>query len=363
MSGREGTGRGARQKARPTRATAFQRLQERGEQILSWVPELRKTLLPEGEQQGLEALLTQIENLRGRMKSRAQETSRDLEARAERLLGDLEQQAVKRLGPLLTRANVLSRTDLEPIEDRMAHVEERLGTLLDDRANLTTRVLDLERRLEEAQADASERMREATLALSTGDEMQGAIATVHSHLDALSKEQVSRNLEFGKLHDRLVRLEMRLGDLLKEHGARQAEQEETKHRLAALDTTLVAEREETRGRLSALNATLEDAVGTLRSTAEQAAAAAVATRDTAGRLDTLRDERTGDRRELFQIEHRIGDVERTLRQVELRLGDLTERQSAGREEIASLAARVSQLELAAARPATAPALPGHTEGH
>jgi chromosome segregation ATPase len=343
MSARD-TARGAKQKpAHPGGETAYERLHVRGEQLLSSLAGLRK-LLPENEQ-GLDGIMQQIESLRGTLSKRAQETGRGIEARAERVLNDLERQAVRRLGPLLTRANVLSRTDVAPMESRIAHLEGRLGTLLDDRATLTSRVLELERNLEDARATASEREREASLALNAGDQLHGALSDVREHLDALSKEQMSRNLDAGRFQDRLTRLEMRLGDLLKEHGSRLGDQEDVRQRLAAI------------------NDNLEASTRTLRNAAEEAAAAVAATRETATRLDSLREERTADRGELFQLAHRIGDVERALRQVELRLGDLAERHTAGREELAALAARVSQLELVTARPSTAAGIHGQAEGH
>jgi chromosome segregation ATPase len=344
MSAREDSERSGQAKARHDDTSPFSRLQARGEKLLDTLAGLRKNILPEGEQ-GLDALLGQIDRLRDSVSRRAQETGRDLEARAEQMLGDLEHEAVRRLGPVLTRANVLSRADVAPLESRLAHLEGRLGGLLDDRAALTSRVLELERTIDDTRAVASEREREASLALSTGDVLHQALAEVREHLDALSKDQVSRSLESGKLQDRLVRLEMRLGDILKDQGSRVSDQDDIRQRLARV------------------NETLDESARTLRGAAEEAGAAVTASRQAATQIEALRNERTADRSELFQVAHRIGDVERSLRQIELRLGDLTERHTAGREEIASLAARVSQLELSAARPATAGSLHGQAEGH
>jgi len=344
MSAREGTGRGAKQRAREPSESPYERLHVRGEQILSTLSSLRKHLLPENEQ-GLDAIRDQIGGVRDTIRRRAQETGRGLEARAERVLADIEEQAVRRLGPVLTRANVLSRADVAPLESRLAHLEGRLGTLLDDRAALTGRITELERHLEDARAVASEREREANMALSTGDALHGTITDIREHLDAISREHMTRNLDTGKLQDRIVRLEMRLGDLLRDHGSRQGDHDDLKRRLAAV------------------NDNLEQSTQVLRGAAEEAAAAVAATRETAERLDGLRDERAADRGELFQLAHRIGDVERVLRQIDLRLGDLTERHTAGREELASLAARVSQLELTAARPAAPGAARTPAEGH
>ncbi len=491
MSARERPGSGAKKQASQDDTNPLHRLQARGEQLLGSLSDLRKTLLPEGEQ-SLDTVLEQIDKVRNTVSRRAQETGRELEARAEQALGEFEHEVVRRLGPVFTRANVLSRADVAPLESRIAHLEGRLSTVLDDRATLTSRVLELERNLEEARAVASEREREATMALSTGDGLLQAIADVREHLDSLSRDHVSRNLESGKLEDRLVRLEMRLGELLKDQTARVAELERNLNReretpldvspgdgvpqaiadvrehldslsrdqvsrnlesgkvedrlmrmelrlgellkeqtarvadketlqtrltqvdealatyesrlgdlqdaqaatgrasaddehgmharLAEVTNTLTAqaaqirsveqghstrasEKEEIQARLARVNETLEESARTLESAAKEASAAIAATRELGTHIETLRDERTTDRGEFFQLAHRLGDVERTLRQCDLRLGDLTERHTAGREELVSLAARISQLELAAARPATAPGLRGQPEGH
>jgi len=501
MSARERTGSGTKKQASQARqaskddASPLHRLQARGEQLLDSLSDLRKTILPEGEQ-SLDGVLEQIDKVRNTVSRRAQETGRDIEARAEQALGDFEHEVVRRLGPVFTRANVLSRADVAPLESRIAHLEGRLGTVLDDRATLTSRVVELERNLEEARATANEREREATMALSTGDGLlqaitdvrehldslsrdhvsrnlesgkledrlvrletrlgellkeqgarvtelernlndastrereatqavstgdglQLAIADVREHLDSLSRDQVSRNLESGKLEDRLLRLEIRLGELLKEQGARVADKESLQARLAQVDETLAVygtrlgdlhqaqaadsradaqdvhgtqarlaevtstltahaaqlrsveqensmrtgEKEEIQARLARVNETLDESARALESAAREATAAITTTRELGTHIETLREERTTDRGEFFQLAHRLGEVERTLRQCDLRLGDLTERHTAGREELASLAARISQLELAAARPTATSGLRDRPEGH
>ena len=493
MSARERTGSGAKKRASqaPNDDTSpLHRLQARGEQLLGSLAELRKTILPEGEQ-SIDTVLGQFEKVRDTVSRRAQETGRDIEARAEQALGELEHEVVRRLGPVFTRANVLSRADVAPLESRIAHLEGRLGTVLDDRATLTSRVLELERNLDEARAIASEREREATMALSTGDGLlqaitdvrehldslsrdqmsrnlesgkqedrlgrletrlgelvntqttsltelerklndatthereagvavstdaglQLAIADLREHLDSLSRDQVSRNLESGKFEDRLMRIEIRLGELLKEQSARSTEKETLQARLTQVDETLAvygtrlgdlhkvqtadtdengmqarlaevttslntheaqlrnveqehraraSEKEAIHASLARVNETLEESARTLGNAATEATAAIAATRELNTHIETLREERTTDRGEFFQLAQRLGDIERTLRQCDLRLGDLTERHTAGREELASLAARISQLELAAARPSSATNLRGQPEGH
>jgi len=360
MSEREHTGRSNRSKAAAkANENAFRRLQTRGERLLHWFPELGKGWLREGEP-GIDSILEQIRSLSGQVSRRAQRTGRDIETRAERLLADIEKQAVRGLKPLLTRAQVASHAEVGSLDRRIAHVEGRLGSLLDDRAEITSRVLELEHQIEETRVDMSERLREFNLALATSDAVRGEIAGVREHLDALSKEQVTRSLELGKLHDRVVRLEMRFGDLLKEQGGQ------------------LAEHEEMNKRLGALGAELEQSLHALRAAVDQAAESAATARATADRVTAIAGERARDRADIEQLARRSGELdtlarrtgelealarrvgdseaitrradelERTLRQVELRVGDLTERQTATREELTAFAARTRQLEASAA---------------
>ncbi len=343
MSSRETGGRG-RQKPQPESASTFQRLQSRGERLLHWFPEVRKTLTREGEP-GLDALLGQLQSLRGQVSKRAQATGRDLEERAERVLAELERQAVRGLRPLLTRANVASHAEVETLERRIAHLEGRLGPLLDDRSHVSTRVGSLEKQLEEVRADSSERMRDLSLQLSAADEVRADLIELRGHLDALSKDQVTRSLELGKQHDRLVRLEMRFGDFLKDHGAEIAGHDETVKQLRAFDRAL------------------EDGARLARGAAADAAAAAQTARDATDRMDTVSSELARTRGEVERALQHLGDLERTVRQLELRVGDLGERHGIVRDELAAFAARISQLELTAGQPIT-PATPlDHAEGH
>ena len=346
MSTRDVGGRN-RQKARPeteSREGTFRRLQNRSERLLHWFPELRKTLTTNGEP-ALESLLSQLQSLRGQVSKRAQETGRDLEERAERILGELERQAVRGLRPLLTRANVASHAEVETLERRIAHLEGRLGPLLDDRSQVSQRVGALEKQIEEARADASERMRELTLQLTTGEEVRAELSELRGHLDALSKDQVTRSLELGKQHDRLVRLEMRFGDFLKDHGAQGANQDEVKRRLGALERAL------------------EESTRLVRSASDDAGASARTTRDIVERIEAMSAEQARQREEIARTLRSLGDLERLVRQLELRLGDLGERQSGFREELAAFAARVSQLELTTAQRATPATLAPNIEGH
>jgi predicted nucleic acid-binding Zn-ribbon protein len=356
MSEREHTGRSSRSKTAAKQSeNAFRRLQTRGERLLHWFPELGKSWVRESEP-GIESLLEQIRSLRGQVSRRAQETGRDIEARAERLFADLEKQAVRGLRPLLTRAQVASHAEVGSLEHRIAHLEGRLGSLLDDRSQLTTRILQLERQLGEARVDVSERLREVHLGLAAGDAVHRELAGIHEHLDALSKEQVTRSLELGKLHDRIVRLEMRFGDLLKEQGGQVADHEEMKKRLGALGHEI---EESARVLGSAVDQAVESAA-TVRATAERVTAiAAERARDRAeieqlvrrtGEIDTLA-RRTGEIEVLARHE---GDLERALRQLELRVGDLTERQTATREDLTGFVAHIRLLETSAAAPVASP---------
>lgn len=345
MSERVGNGRTSnRPKPRPETETPLRRLQARGGQLLHWFPELGKTLLRESEP-SVESLLSQVQSLRGALRRRAGETGRDLEARAERLLGDLERQAVERLQPLLNRAQVASQRDTDAIEGRVAHLEGRLGPLLDDRVALTTRVADLEHQLGEARADLGERVRELDLRLTAADDIRNDLAELRGHLDALAKEQIARSLELGKLHDRIVRMEMRFGDLLKEHGTQLADHEDVKKRLGALASEL------------------ESTTRLTRSATDDSTRALQATRDSAERLAALTVERARERIELEQHGERGLEIERIIRQLDLRLGDLGERHTAVREDFATLSARMAQLELTAAPPPASTTKIERSEGH
>lgn len=325
-------------------ASTLRRLQERGERLLQWFPELRKTWQRDAEP-SLEALVSQLQSLGGQVSRRAQETGRDLEARAERLLGDLERQAVRGLGPLLSRANLASGTELSDLETRLHELEERVTPLAERESQLAESVDGVCRTLDEARADATERLREITMRLAAGDELQHEIGRIHEHVDALSKEQVARSLEIGKLQDRLVRLEMRMGDVLKEQSGQLAAQHDVARRVSEIEHGVV---ESTRG------------LQYLRSQVEGASADG---RATDARLTALMSARNGDHDELTRLADLLGSIHQTLRQVDLRIGDLGERFAGVREELASLAARVSHLELAPTQPVSAGVLTGRTEGH
>jgi chromosome segregation ATPase len=345
MSERVGNGRAAnRAKPRSDAPTRFQRLQTRGGQLLQWFPELGKTLLREGEP-SLEAVLSQIQSLRGEVRRRAGATGRDLEARAERLLGDLERQAVDRLQPLLSRAQVASQRETEALEDRVARLEGRLDPLFEDRAALSSRVATLERQLMEARSEMGERIRELDVRAAAAEHVRTDVAELRSHLDALAKEQLTRSLELGKLHDRITRMELRFGDLLKEHGAHLAEHEEVKKRLGVLASEI-----ETSIRLAA-------------TAADQARQATAAAQGSEERVTTLAAERLRERTDLEQLGERGLEIERIIRQLELRIGDLAERHTGVREEVAGLAARMAKLELTSAPAPTSSGAIERSEGH
>lgn len=349
MNGRESSQRQNRPKGRtespPIESeNTLRRLQAQGERLLQWVPELRKSWQRDAEP-NLEALLGHLQTLSGEVSRRAQETGRDLEARAEKLLSELERHAVRRLEPLLSRANLASGTELSEMEERFASLESRLASAIDERVKLEARLGDVQRELLEARADVSERMRELTVRLSSHDELCGELASIHHHLDALSKEQVTRSLEIGKLQDRLVRLEMRMGDVLKEQGTQAASQQDTARRLNGLDHGIA---DSTR------------AVEALRSDLGAAAADA---RGTDARLTSVVAARNADHDELTRLADLLASVQQTLRQLDLRLGDLGERYTGVREELAGLAARVSHVELAATRAVSRTMLDERREGH
>lgn len=324
--------------------STLRRLQARGERLLQWFPELRKTWQRDAEP-SLEALVNQLQSLGGEVSRRAQETGRDLEARAERLLGDLERQAVRGLGPILSRANLASGSELADVDTRLHELEMRLAPIAEREDRLEASIEGVRRALDEARAEATERLRETTMRLAAGEELQHEVTRVHEHVDAMSKEQVARSLEIGKLHDRLVRLELRMGDVIKEQSGQVAAQQDAARRMGEIAQEVV---ESTRG------------VQYLRGQIEGAAAEG---RATDARLTALMSARNGDHDELTRLADLLGNIHQTLRQVDLRLGDLGERYAGVREELASLAARVSQLELAPTQPVSATMLTGRTEGH
>jgi DNA repair exonuclease SbcCD ATPase subunit len=324
--------------------TTLRRLQARGERLLRWFPEIRNTWQRDGEP-GLESLLTHLQTLGGQVSRRAQETGRDLEARAERVLADLERQAMRGLGPILSRANLASGRELSNLELRLAQLEERLEPLLESRTQLTSQLANVQRALDDARADATERLREMTVLISANDELRNDLGRVHDHLDTLSKEQVTRSLEIGKLHDRLVRVEIRMGDVLKEQGAQLTAHQDMARKITELDQSFA---ESTRS---------------VQSVREQAESATAEGRATDARLTAFMSARSADHDELARLADLLGSVQQTLRQVDLRLGDLGERYAGVREELADLSARVSHLELAPTRPISATILTGRTEGH
>jgi len=321
---------------------AFRRLQSRGGQLLHWFPELSKTLLGEGD---LESMLGQINGLRTEVRRRAGATSRDLEARAERILGELERQAVQRLQPLLNRAHVASQNETGALDERVAHLESRIGTLLEDRAMLTGRVSDLESQLRETRVELGERVREVDMRLTATDDLRGDLADLRHQLDTLAKDHVARSLELGKLQDRILRMEMRFGDLLKEHSSHLADHEDVKKRLGELASAI------------------EAATRLTRSAADHATEATTLARGAADRVAAFTVEHARERSEIEQMDTRGAEIERVVRQLELRLGDLGERHTGVREDLATLGARMAQLELTAA-PAPAPSSgTERSEGH
>jgi len=319
-------------------------LQVRGERLLQWFPELRKTWQQDAEP-ALQTLIGQVQTIGGQVGRSALETGRDLEARAERVLADLERQAVRGLGPLLSRVNLASVTGLSDLENRLVELEERFEPLLESRTQLAAGLADIQTTLHEARADVTERFRETTVRLSAFDELQSDLGRVHGHLDVLSKEQVTRSLDIGKLQDRLVRLELRMGDVLKEQATHLAAQHDTTRRIGELDQHL-AESDQA-----------------LASVQDAAATATLEVRATDSRLTTVVAARNADHDELTRLGDVLGGIQQMLRQVDLRLGDLGERFSGLREDLANLSLRVSNLELAPTRPAGSNMLTGRTEGH
>jgi chromosome segregation ATPase len=199
--------------------------------------------------------------------------------------------------------------------------------------------------LDEARAEVGERLRETTMRLAASEEVHQELGRMHEHLDALSKEQVARSLDIAKLQDRLVRLEMRMGDVLKEQADHGAAQQDTTRRIVDLEQTVAGSARD---------------LQYVRGHVEGAAADG---RATDARLTALMSARNADHDELSQLTDLLGSIQQTLRQVDLRLGDLGERYAGVRDELANLSARVSHLELAQTHPVSAAMLAGRSEGH
>jgi DNA repair ATPase RecN len=143
----------------------------------------------------------------------------------------------------------------------------------------------------------------------------------------------------------MVRIELRMGDVLKEQAAHLAAQHDVTRRVGEIDQ-----------RVAEVNAAAAAA-------REQATAATMEIRAADSRLTTVVAARNADHDELTRLEELLGAIQQTLRQVDLRLGDLGERYTGLREELANLSLRVSNLELAPTRPADAAMLTGRSEGH
>jgi chromosome segregation ATPase len=217
--------------------------------------------------------------------------------------------------------------------------------LLDERTVLRERLDDLSRTLDEIRADASERVRDLQLRLSIAEELRGELAALREQLEALAKQHVTRALDLGKLDDRIARVEVRLGDVLKEHAMRTAEHEDVRRRLVGVERAG------------------EETSQLVRAASDQVAQATALARQHAHRFAALGDELATVRGEAALLAVRSGEADRERRQIELRLGDLLERQAALRDEVIGLAARLSDLELAAARRPGTGAPGEHAEGH
>jgi chromosome segregation ATPase len=324
--------------------STLRRLQARGERLLQWFPELKNTWQRDAEP-GIEALLGHLQSLGGQVSRRAQETGRDLEARAERVPAELERQAVRGLSPLLSRANLASGSELTDLESRLMQLEARLDPMEETRVRFASELERVQATLAEARVDVTERLREVTVRVAAHDDLRTDLDKLQEHLDALSREQVTRSLEIGKLHDRLVRLEMRMGDVLKEQTAQLGVNQETARKTVELNDALTQSSRDAQE----MHARMETA--------------ATEARATDSRLTALMSARNADHDELTRFNDLLTGIQQTLRQVDLRLGDLGERYAGVREDLANLSARVSNLELAPTRPVSAAMLTGRTEGH
>jgi chromosome segregation ATPase len=138
---------------------------------------------------------------------------------------------------------------------------------------------------------------------------------------------------------------MRMGDMLKEQGAHLSLQQEATRRTEGLEQAVA------------------ESSRTMQYVRGQVEGAAAEGRATDARLTALMSARNGDHDELTRLTDVLGSINQTLRQVDLRLGDLGERYAGVREELASLSARVSHLELSPTGSVSGALLTGRSEGH
>ena len=136
-----------------------------------------------------------------------------------------------------------------------------------------------------------------------------------------------------------------MGDVLKEQAVHLTTQQDVSKRVGDLDQAIG---ETARG------------MQYVRGQVEEAAAEG---RATDARLTALMSARNGDHDELTRLGDLLASIQQTLRQVDLRLGDLGERYAGVRDELANISARVSHLELAPTGSVSAGMLTGRTEGH
>jgi chromosome segregation ATPase len=120
--------------------------------------------------------------------------------------------------------------------------------------------------------------------------------------------------------------------------------------------------EDVKKRLAALASEVDAATRLARGAVDDAMKATTTARGSADRLAALGVEHARERSDIDQLGERGLEIERIIRQLELRIGDLAERQTGTREDLAALAARMGQLELTAAPPAQA-STHDRAEGH
>jgi uncharacterized coiled-coil protein SlyX len=136
-----------------------------------------------------------------------------------------------------------------------------------------------------------------------------------------------------------------MGDVLRDHDAELAARTALERRLGAVEQTI------------------SESTRAVQAVRDQAIDIITEGRATDARLTALVSARNTDHDELGRLTDVLASVQQTLRQVDLRLGDLGERYGAVREELAGMAARVSNLELAPARAVGQSIMAERTEGH
>ncbi len=292
-----------------------------GRSWLGWMPPASRLF---GENRlAIDLISSQLRSLRDGLEAQVDAASRLLEQRVEHLLAELEQRAARRLIPLFTRAEVVRKEDLAPLESRLSRLEERVSRVVEDENNLAVRTREVGREWQTLRAELTERLAETADRIAEADSLGSAIEELRKHLDSISKEQVAKAVEGTRLHDRVLRLEMRIADISRQHDSLACTAAEIGRRLAAAEGKLADE-------LPRISSSLNDLVA-LRTEIE----------NLSHHISGLNEVQQAQRCELERVASILRDRENSL---DARLGDIIERQKRAGAELAAVAARLRELQ-------------------